>query len=277
MPTPKQAIHIVQPCPKPLPAPVPTGLDSRYSLLNQSDVATQDETGGHVASATPGGAQESSHGILGFPEAMASTRDPSHGTTIIANGQGVQSYWCRPPSLRTRRGEASVNDIAPIRSSVTAETNPTMVECCGHSSHGDGAFPLRQTDVPTPGRQLPQAKPGWWLGNWRECMRSLSSIQERERLLLCRASSSSHAAERGLVLQERVLRKPGRRKGHTEIETGGRLLAQSPTVSLRVIDSGTSSSPRAGDPGSHGGYDSRKVSLKQRIRTTQRIPPGSHT
>lgn len=85
---------------------------------------------------------------------------------------------------------ACVDHIARNRNAVMPETNPTVVECCVHWSHGDGASPLRQADVPTPGRQLPQAKPGWWLRNGR-------------------ASSSLHAAEGGLAPQKRVSRRRG--------------------------------------------------------------------
>lgn len=66
-------------------------------------------------------------------------------------------------------------------------------------------------------------------------------------MMLCLASSSS----RGLALQKRVLSRRGRREGGTEIEAGGRRLAQLPTVSPRVIDSGTSPhhEQKTADPG----------------------------
>jgi hypothetical protein len=175
MRAPKEAIHLAQPCPGPLPTPVLTDLNSRSRdrLLNQA-VATQDETGGHVASATPGGAPEGSLG-MGVPTATASSRDLLHGTTIIACGRS------RPPSLRTRSARpACVNDVAHNRTFVTAEANPTMAECCGHWSHGDGGSPpLRQAGQARATAAASQT--GLVAVRRSECMRSLSSIQERER------------------------------------------------------------------------------------------------
>lgn len=39
-----------------------------------------------------------------------------------------------------------------------------MARCCERGNRGDGVFPWVAEQLPEPGRQLPQAKPGWWLG-----------------------------------------------------------------------------------------------------------------
>jgi hypothetical protein len=125
-----------------------------------------------------------------------------------------------------------------------------------------------------PGRQLPQAKPGWWLfAGASACGVFPASRSGNSAVVLnlvehsrCRTwtSAAGESFEKASAPRER-----------TEIEPGGRLLAQLPSVLLRVIDSGTSSSsPRAGDPGAvdpGAAIDSRKLSLKQPSRAAQRI------
>lgn len=69
------------------------------------------------------------------------------------------------PAAQADAGQAYVNDLAPNHSAVTAgairrwwdavNTGATVTE---------RSLPWRHAGVPAPGRQLPQAKPGWWLG-----------------------------------------------------------------------------------------------------------------
>ncbi|KAF2786206.1 hypothetical protein K505DRAFT_380416 [Melanomma pulvis-pyrius CBS 109.77] len=136
---PKQAMHLDQPCPGPLPAAVPSDLgpDSERGLLNQSAPA-RDGAGCHVASATPGGASR----CLG-PGTRTPSRVPSHRTIYRdcvwpggaglleleqtdlrhLGGTGLRERPCTQPARRHGGGNAA------------------MVGCCAHWSHGDGAEP----------------------------------------------------------------------------------------------------------------------------------------
>lgn len=103
-------------------------------------------------------------------------------------------------------------------------------------SHGDGAVPLgRQADVPAPGRQLPQAKPGWWLG--REPIDACGVIPaSRARALVLR-----EAAVKSLRIKMRVSAAAEGIENNEEAFAGlhGNRSAGTPTVLLRVIDSDT--------------------------------------
>lgn len=156
---------------------------------------------------------------------------------------------------------------------ISLEGNPMVVACREASSHGDGAG--AEADVPAPGRQLPQAKPGWRLGRGPMHNRVFPASRSGSVRLVSRPRSSPCTANPGLMLRKRILRGKG---AFARLYRSGKC-KPAYLQSTRCFDAGDrqrwlflTTSAASGPPDAQWSlFDSRCCSLKRRARAEERV------